>query len=240
MKIKRILIEDEISPVVISTWQSIYKQSPQWFNQFNVIFGDEAHLYKAKSLTSIMDKMVNVRYRIGTTGTIDSKLVHKLVLEGIFGPVYKVISTKELMDNSHISNLKIKCLVLNYPDDIRKALKKAIYFDEIEYIVTNQARNKFIANLTLACEGNTLVLFQYVEKHGKVLYEMIKRRVENTRQVFFIHGGTDTLIRESARYLTANETNAIIIASYGTTSTGVNIPSIENITSVVIEQRKHF
>ena len=215
--------------VLITTWQSIYKQPAAWFQQFDVIFGDEAHQFKAKSLSTIMEKMTNVRYRIGTTGTIDNKKVHKLVLEGMFGPIYKVITTKELMEKGSVANLKIKCLVMKYDEITRKIRNKNTYQDEMDFIVTHEKRNKFIRNLAVSCEGNTLVLFQYVEKHGKVLYEMIKNKVHGDRKVFFIYGGTEVEARESARALTEKENNAIIIASFGVFSTGINIPSIENV-----------
>ena len=221
--------KDFTHDVLITTWQSVYKQPAQWFNQFNVIFGDEAHQFKAKSLTTIMDKMVNIRYRIGTTGTIDNSKVNKLVLEGIFGPVYKVISTKELMDSNQVANLKITCIVLKYDEVTRKIVNKSTYQDEMEHIVSHVKRNKFIRSLALNSEGNTLVLFQYVHKHGKILYEMIKEKVADNRKVFFVYGGTDTEAREEARKLMEFETDAIIIASFGVFSTGINIPSIENI-----------
>lgn len=229
MKIEKIEVEEELTSVVVTTWQSIYKQPAAWFQQFDVIFGDEAHQFKAKSLSTIMEKMINVRYRIGTTGTIDNKKVHKLVLEGMFGPIYKVITTKELMEKGSVANLKIKCLVMKYDEITRKIRNKNTYQDEMDFIVTHDKRNKFIRNLAVSCEGNTLVLFQYVEKHGKVLYEMIKNKVHQDRKVFFIYGGTEVEARESARALTEKENNAIIIASFGVFSTGINIPSIENV-----------
>lgn len=214
---------------LITTWQSIYKQPQAWFDQFDVAFGDEAHLFKATSLTSVMSKMTKIRYRIGTTGTIDNSKVHRLVLEGVFGPLYKVITTKELMDSQQVTNLKITCLLLKHDSAVRQMMKNAQYQDEIKYIVSCEARNRFIRNLAVGCKGNTLVLFQMVEKHGKVLYEMIKEKVADGRKVFFIYGGTETEDREEARKLTEKEEDAIIIASFGVFSTGINIPSIENI-----------
>ena len=216
------------SDVLITTWQSIYKQPKEWFDQFDVIFGDEAHQFKAKSLSTVMEKMTNVRYRIGTTGTIDNKKVHTLVLEGIFGPVYKVITTRQLMDQGSVANLKIKCLLLKYDDITRKMMNKAQYQNEMDFLVTNDKRNKFIRNLAISCEGNTLILFQYVEKHGAVLHELIKAKAGN-RRVFYIHGGTDVEAREEARHITEKENDAIILASFGVFSTGINIPSIENV-----------
>lgn len=217
------------SNVLITTWQSIYKQPASWFENFDVIFGDEAHQFKAKSLGQVMEKTSKARYRIGTTGTIDNSKVHKLVLEGLFGPVYKVITTKQLMDSQQVADLKITALVMKYDIEIRKLISKADYQTEMKFIITNEKRNKFIRNLAINCEGNTLVLFQQVEKHGKVLHELIKQKAEENRHVFFIYGGTDTEIREEVRKIMDKESNAIVIASYGVYSTGINIPSIENV-----------
>jgi superfamily II DNA or RNA helicase len=226
---KIVKIEKEETQVLLTTWQSIYKQPATWFNQFDVIFGDEAHNFKAKSLTTVMEKMSNVRYRIGTTGTLDNKKVHKLVLEGIFGPIHRVTTTKELMDTNQVASLQITCLVLKYDEVTRKIVNKSTYQEEMDHIVKYEKRNKFIRNLALNCEGNTLVLFQYVEKHGKILHDMIKDKAHDKRKIFFIYGGTDTEARESARKLAEKETDAIFIASFGVFSTGINIPSIENV-----------
>jgi len=215
--------------VLITTWQSIYKQPASWFKHFDVVFGDEAHLFKANSLTSVMNKMTDVRYRIGTTGTIDNKNAHKLVLEGVFGAVHKVITTKELMDNNQVANLKITCLMLKYDTETRQLLKGATYQNELQYIIAHEKRNKIIRNLAVSCAGNTLILFQMVEKHGKVLHKMILDKVKDGRKVFFIYGGTDVEAREEARKLADDLDDAIIIASFGVFSTGVNIPSIENV-----------
>ena len=111
----------------------------------------------------------------------------------------------------------------------RQIVNKSTYQEEMDFIVKNDKRNKFIRNLTVSTEGNTLVLFQYVEKHGKILYEMIKDKVSKDRKVFFIYGGTDTEDREAARIMMEGEDNAICIASFGVFSTGINIPSIENV-----------
>lgn len=216
-------------PITISTWQSIYKFPKSWFEKFDVVYGDEAHLFKAKSLTTILDKCVNTPYRIGTTGTLDGTKTHKLVLEGVFGTVKKVITTKKLMDTNQVSDLDITCLLLDYSDQDRKLVKKMTYQEEMDWIVTNPKRNNFIRNLCLSQTGNTLVLFQFVEKHGKVLYELINNKVEERRNVFFVHGGTDTEQRENIRALTETQDDAIIVASYGTFSTGINIRNLHNI-----------
>ena len=222
--------KDFTRDVLITTWQSIYKQPKNWFRQFDVIFGDEAHQFKAKSLTDTLGKMDNIRYRIGTTGTLDNKKVHRLVLEGIFGPVYKVTTTKQLMDSGRLSDLNITCVMLKYPDDVRETMKRAQYQDEMDFIVRNEKRNKFIRNLAVKQKGNTLVLFQYVKKHGIHLYEEIDKKAKEVgKQVFFVAGETVVSERERIREIARDAEDCIIVASYGTFSTGINIPSIENI-----------
>ena len=214
--------------LTVTTWQSIYKNPPEYFEQFDFVLGDEAHQFKAKSLTTIMTGLVNSKYRIGCTGTLDGTQTHKLVLEGLFGPATQVTTTKELIDNKQLADFFIKCLILKYPEAICKQSRDWDFNTEIEYIVMNKARNEFIKNLALSLKGNSLILFQFVEKHGKELYANIKEAA-GKRQVFFVFGGTDVEIRESVRAITEKENDAIIVASYGTFSTGVNIRNLHNI-----------
>jgi superfamily II DNA or RNA helicase len=213
--------------VTISTWQSIYTLPKQYFD-YQWVIGDEAHNFKAKSLSTIMTQLNNAEVRIGMTGTLDGTKTHKLVLEGLFGPAKKIVTTKELIDKKQLSDFEIKCLVLKHPENLCKMVKDYKYIDEIKYLVNSEARNKFIRNLALSLNGNTLVLFQYVKEHGKVLYEMINDKNEN-RKVFFVHGGTETEDRENIRSIVESEKDAIIVASYGTFSTGVNIRNLHNI-----------
>ncbi len=172
--------------VVISTWQSIYKLAKNYFSDYGMIIGDEAHLFKAVSLTKIMTKLVNCKYKIGCTGTLDDSKTHKLVLEGLFGAVNKVVSTTELQEQKHLADLKIMCLVLQYSEADRNLLKNKTYQEEMDFLVRNDKRNKYIRNLAANLQGNTLLLFQYVEKHGKLLQQLIKEKVGD-RPVFYIH-----------------------------------------------------
>jgi superfamily II DNA or RNA helicase len=214
--------------IVITTWQSIYKLKKDFFSQFGCVIGDEAHNFKSKSLTSILTKMTNCKYKFGFTGTLDGTTTHKLVLEGLFGAVKKVITTKELMDDDTITKLHIEAVTLKYSDDERKFVKPMIYQEEIDFIIAHAKRNKFICDLTLSRTTNTLVLFQFVEKHGKKLYEYLKKK-EPDRPIFFVSGSTKVEAREEIRQLTETSTNAIIVASYGTYSTGINIRNLHNI-----------
>ena len=220
---------EEDKRVVISTWQSLYKLPKTFFADFGAVIGDEAHLFKAVSLTKIMTKLVDCKYRIGMTGTLDDSKTHKLVLQGLFGQVNKVVSSKELIEKKQLADLKIICLVLKYNEQDSKSIRGVKYHEELEFIAQNEQRNKYIRNLALALNGNTLCLFQLVEKHGQHLYKLIKEKADKDRKVFFVYGGTDTSTREEIRAITEREENAIIVASYGTFSTGINIRNLHNI-----------
>ena len=213
------------SQVIITTWQSIYKLPRKYFERFSVVIGDEAHQFKSKSLISIMTKLSDAKYRFGFTGTLDGTQTHKWVLEGLFGPSYKIIKTDELMKKGHVATLDINVLLLKHSPN-----KFETFEDEVQYIITNDRRNNFIKNLALDLKGNTLILFARVEKHGEPLYNLINNNniIEN-RQVFFVHGGVDTEDREQIRDITERENNAIIVASYGTFSTGINIKNLHNV-----------
>jgi len=212
------------SQVIITTWQSIYKLPKQYFSRFNVVVGDEAHQFKSKSLISIMTKLCDAKYRFGFTGTLDGSQTHKWVLEGLFGPSYKIIKTDELMQKGHLAKLDIKVLLLKHSPQ-----RFEVFEDEVQYIINHQKRNNFIKNLALDLKGNTLILFSRVESHGQPLYELINNSKIDDRHVFFVHGGVDTEERELVREITEKENNAIIVASYGTFSTGVNIRNLHNV-----------
>ena len=212
------------SQVIITTWQSIYKLPRKYFERFSVVVGDEAHQFKSKSLISIMTKLGNAKYRYGFTGTLDGTQTHKWVLEGLFGPSYKIIKTDELMKKGHVATLDINVLLLKHPPN-----KFETFEDEIQYIITHSRRNNFIRNLALDLKGNTLILFARVEGHGEPLYNLINNNSIIDRHVFFVHGGVATEDREKIREITESENNAIIVASYGTFSTGINIKNLHNI-----------
>ena len=210
--------------VVITTWQSIYKLNRKFYEDFEVVIGDEAHLFKSKSLVGMMTKCDNSKYRFGFTGTLDGSQTHKWVLEGLFGPSYKVTQTKELIEKGHLSKLQIKVLLLKHDEH-----KFGEYEEEVQYLISHEKRNKFIKNLALDLKGNTLILFNRVEAHGMPIYNLINNSAAKDRRIFFVYGGVGAQEREKVREITEKESNAIIVASYGTFSTGVNIKNLHNV-----------
>jgi superfamily II DNA or RNA helicase len=216
-------------PITLATWQSIYKEPKAFFDKYNLVIGDEAHTFKAKSLTSIMEKLYRCRFRHGLTGTLDDTLTNELVLKGLFGPKYIVTTTKEMMDSGKAAKLKIKAIVLEYADALRKWAKdNPTYEDEVKFLIGHEPRNRFIKNLALSVKGNTIILFRYVEGHGVPLYEAIKAEAGD-RPVFFISGNVEGSERNEIRKMVEQEDNAIIVASTQTFGTGINIKNLPNI-----------
>ena len=209
-------------PVTITTWQSIYKLEHSFFKKYGCVIGDEAHLFKSKSLIRIMTKLHDAKYRFGFTGTLDGTQTHKWVLEGLFGPAYKIVRTDELIEKGHLAKLNIKILLLQH-----ESQRFDTYEDEVQFIIQNERRNNFIQKLTLDLKGNTLLLYSRVESHGEILFNLINS--DTNRKVFFVHGGVAAEEREEIRKITEEESNAIIVASYGTFSTGINIKTLHNV-----------
>ena len=214
--------KESTKSVTITTWQSIYKLEAPFFKRYGCVIGDEAHLFKSKSLVKIMTKLRDAKYRFGFTGTLDGTQTHKWVLEGLFGPAYKIIRTDELIEKGHLAKLDIKILLIRHDPQ-----KFEAYEDEVQFIIQNEKRNNFIKNLALDLKGNTLLLYSRVETHGEILFNMINNVKE--RKVFFVHGGVEANEREEIREITEQQNNAIIVASYGTFSTGINIKNLHNV-----------
>ena len=215
--------KNTVKPIVISTWQSIYKEPESFFKRFGLIIGDEAHQWKAASLKGVMERCYHTPYRIGLTGTLDGLQTHRFILEGLFGRVNKVVRTDDLIEKGVLSTLDTKILLLDHD---RRYFHT--YHDELGYICSHNKRNNLIVNLIFKLKGNTLILFNYVDKHGRVLKNLIEDR-NNKHKLHFIHGKVKADQRELARVDCEKNNNVIVLASYGTFSTGINIKNLHNL-----------
>lgn len=220
--------------ITISTWQSLQEQTGKYFNQYDFIVVDEAHTAKAKVICKILESATDVKFRLGCTGTLDKTLTHEMVLTGLFGKIFVARTTRELIDNNQSADLQIKGIILQYSEQEKKSLlpkkdvKENKYKNEIDFLTNHERRNKFIANLALKQDKNTLILFNFTE-HGKTILELINSRKNKDRKVFFVNGDVVGDEREEIRKIVEKEENAIIVASYGVYSTGVNIRNLHNI-----------
>ena len=210
------------APVTISTWQSIYGMEKKWYRQFDCVIGDECHNFKAKSLQTIMNKCPDAKWRYGFTGTLDGKNVNKLILEGLFGPVYKTTSSADLMEKGFLAKLNVDIIQLKH-----EPKRFENYNEEIEFLGLHHNRNRFICNLANDLSGNVLVLFTRVEGQGLPLKDLME--ATTSRPVHLIYGDVNVKIREEVRQIAETSDNNIILGSYGTMSTGVNIKNLHHV-----------
>ncbi len=225
---------DTKTRVTVSTWQSIYEMPPSWFAQFGCVMVDEVHLAKSKSIAGIMEKCTTTPFRFGFTGTLDNLQCHRLILEGLFGTVARVATTNELVKKKQLTPPKVIVCVLEYPEAVRKQMRRSDYVAEIDFLVGCGPRNKFLTKLCEAQKGNTLLLFQLVKKMGETLTAQIDNLispggVDSPRQVWYIDGNVPADYREGVRHKMQEATNDVLCASFGTTQLGVNIPNLRTL-----------
>ena len=150
----------------------------------------------------------------------------------------RCLLTKKLMDEGTVADFEVKAIILNHSNEVKTAFKKAMgqvkdtvrkWPAEREFIVNHVGRNNFIKNLVHSLENqNNLILFDLVEKHGKVLAPLLEKE---GRELHFIYGATKGEERERIRHLVENDPlkQHNILASYGVFSTGVNIKRLDNV-----------
>lgn len=223
--------------IIISTWQSIYKQPKKYFSDLKIraVIGDEVHRFSAVSLNGIMLKLPNCPYRFGLTGTLQETKSDILSITGLFGEVERLITNNEMIENGWSADITIKAIVLKYSEEERKAIVKTTYIKEVDYIIQHKKRMKFICKLANSLSGNTLILYRFVKKHGRPLYDSLTASRDN---VHFISGSVDTEVREQIRTILNSENNAIVVASLGTTAVGIDAKYINNIITVTPNKSK--
>lgn len=209
--------------VIITTYHSLKDMDPLIYNSTCAIIADETHSYKSDILTELFGQFKKTPYRIGTTGTLQDAKAHRLVLEGTFGPAYNVVSVQKLTSEKKVAKTNIKCLVLHHDRDSFES-----YEDEISYLILHKERNRFIRNLALSLEGNTLILVNYIDDHLLPLVEDLEKYTKG-REIFVVHGEVNVQEREEIRSKIEESKNSITVASAGVFSEGVNIKRIHNI-----------
>lgn len=212
--------------VIIATWAMLMRQPPEWYKPFNCFIIDESHQASSPALTKIISNLSHVPFRFGFTGTLDGSKTHEMQCRAWLGPIVKTKSTRDLIDEGFLSDLKIKSVELRYPTQISREVSKYEYQDEIQWLVTNQKRNQYIVDLAVSQEKNTLVLFNLIE-HGKVLYDMAASL--HGDNVKWIIGDIQADEREKIRRMMEKESGLILFATYGTLSQGVNIRNLHNL-----------
>jgi superfamily II DNA or RNA helicase len=216
-------------PITISTWQSIYNiKDEKWFQQFDNVIVDEVHLASSASLVSIMQRCTNAFFRIGVSGTLDKSKTNEMSLIANFGPVHRIVSAKQLMDDGHVTKAIVKPIILVYPEKVCKPIRGLPYDDELDVVVKSKSRNQFLVNFANSLEGNSLFLFRFVDKHAEVVKQAL---IESgtTKVVHIISADTPKDVRENLRKLVEETNDNIIISTYALFSTGVSINNLHHV-----------
>lgn len=217
--------DDESKKVYISTWQTLSRLPAAWFrNRFDVVIGDEAHTCQAKTLKNLLSKNLGyVPWRLGTTGTLHDEQLQYLTVIGQFGSAIRFIDTSKMIERAYAPPLRVTLFKLKHR--VTSLLRD--YYDEIEYLINSKNRTRIIVKLVGTCAGNTVVFFRYV-RHGQLLRDALAREYPN-RPIFYVDGSTRVEEREQIRAEIESCDDAILVASLGTFSTGVNIPKLHNM-----------
>lgn len=223
--------------IVIGTYQSLIKKPKEYFEEFDAVIVDETHKAKSASIKTILQKCTNASYKFGLSGTLPKDgTLDKLTLLSQTGPVISEVKAAFLQEEGHIAQCSVKVIEMNYATESQRTAfqelaqnkyeNKDVFQLEQNFVIQSDARLNFISNVISRIPRNSLVLFHRIE-HGKRLYE--KLRQESNKRVFYVDGGTDKDIREEYKKKMEAGEEVVIVASYGTFSTGISIKKIHNI-----------
>lgn len=206
-------------PILMASWQSVYKQPEKWFDRFDAVIVDEANKFVPKTFIPMMEKMTMTKHRIQIVNSKEKPKVHPKVQEGLFGLVEKVWDKEK--PEEYLSNLNVTCLHLNYPDAIKEQVKDKRRHEEIKFLQRYEKRNNYIRNLACALEGNALMLVMNLD-HGKVLYDLIqeKKQREGLKKAVFMNEVPTS---------EGDNDEWIVIASYRKVYDGFRISSLDSI-----------
>lgn len=214
--------------IYVSTWQTAVKQSEEWLSQFGLVMNDECHLATGASISKLMKGAKNCEYKFGLSGSLKDGKANLMQYVGMFGDIYRPVTTAQLMEEGQVTELKINSIFLRYPDEFCAKMKGKPYQDEIKVITGAKKRNSWICSLAtkLAKKNeNVFVMFKHT-KHGKELYEELLTKYDN---VHYVSGEVDTDTRNALKKLAETEKGMIVVASYGVFSTGISIKNLHHI-----------
>ncbi len=227
-KSKTPVSKDVVAKIVVSTQASIRNLPPEWFNQFGCIIADEVHEYDAKTLRGMIEKATEVQYVFGMTGSLKDSKTSVKTLVGLFGSVFETATTKELMDRGIVSNLVIRVIVLDYGDEDRQAASGMAYHDEMMFLTRHEKRNRILVELAAALKQNVLLMFFYVDDHGKILYR-VAEELASHKTLHYVDGKVEAEAREKIRAAYELSDDNLGIVSYKTFSTGITISNLMHI-----------
>jgi superfamily II DNA or RNA helicase len=219
---------DSDAMIYVSTYQTAVKQPKEWFAQFGMFMNDECHLATGKSISTIIEGLTNCMFKFGLSGSLKDGKANLMQYMGLFGDIFKPVSTSQLMDEGQVTDLKINSIFLRYPDEFTAKMKGKDYQTEIKVITKAERRNKWIANLAVKLaskDENVFLMFKNIE-HGKALFEMCKAQ---HKEVYYVSGEVDTDTRNALKVMAENGKGIIVVASYGVFSTGISVKNLHHV-----------
>jgi len=225
------------SNIVVGTYQSLVKKPADYFAEFDVVMVDETHKAKSLSIRTILDQCWHCDYRFGLSGTIPKKgTIDRLTLMACTGPLITNVSASFLQEQGHVSPCKVMIIEMDYASEEQKESfyflsrtpedRKNLFSLEQNFVISSEKRRKFILDVIAKTNHNSLVLFYRIEQ-GEALYNAL-RQIPG-KEVYYVDGGTDKDYREVYKKKMENKDNVILVASYGTFSTGISVKRIHNI-----------
>jgi superfamily II DNA or RNA helicase len=226
--------------VYIGTYQSLEKWPKEFFQQFHTVITDEAHGAKAKTITSILTKTFGHAYsRFGVSGTFpEEDTCEILTIQSVLGPKITEVSANELKEKGIITPMEIRAVIMNHNDkefdDRIQIIKKGgngkdAFELEKAYIHVSDKRLDFIKKIVDKCDSNTLLLFHTIE-YGQKIFNKLQSEIPD-REFFYIDGEVSGKKREEIKKQMESTDGKVkvLVASYGTLSTGVSINAIFNV-----------
>ncbi|QBQ77695.1 putative helicase [Escherichia phage vB_EcoM_WFbE185] len=217
------------APIIVGTWQTVVKQPKEWFSQFGMMMNDECHLATGKSISSIISGLNNCMFKFGLSGSLRDGKANVMQYVGMFGEIFRPVSTSKLMEDGQVTELKINSIFLRYPDEFTTKLKGKTYQEEVKIITGLKRRTKWIAQLSVKLakkDENAFVMFKHVT-HGKEIFEAIKEL--GYEKVYYVSGEVDTETRNALKVMAENGKGIIIVASYGVFSTGISVKNLHHV-----------
>lgn len=217
------------APIIVGTWQTVVKQPKEWFSQFGMMMNDECHLATGKSISSIIAGLNNCMFKFGLSGSLRDGKANVMQYVGMFGEIFRPVSTSKLMEDGQVTELKINSIFLRYPDEFATKLKGKTYQEEVKIITGLKRRTKWIAQLSVKLakkDENAFVMFKHVT-HGKEIFEAIKEL--GYEKVYYVSGEVDTETRNALKVMAENGKGIIIVASYGVFSTGISVKNLHHV-----------
>lgn len=213
--------------VYISTWQSIYEEDEEYFKQFGRVICDEVHLASGKSITTIMNNCTNAYQRVGMTGTLKAEKIHPILVMSLFGPIKRVVTTKQLIDAGRATEVFIKMFQLNYDQEEAAYVSECSYQKELEFLIGHNSRNKMLGSLAASVKGNTLVMFERLEHIENVKAQLDK--LNHGKKIYVITGAVDRDERADIKAIAEQEDGVIVLGTRGCVSTGLSIKKLRNL-----------